>query len=142
MTKQITGSIALAVGLSLLSAGCSGAGHDDHPTPKAKPSHTAEQEVTYDECVDDRATVLASNVSRDGRITIGDCAEVSVVGAATPGSTIELGAVKLLVVESDGATIRLDRAERIVIPGNHNTVTHSGEPEVDDQGTGNTITAS
>lgn len=142
MKKQITGSLALAVGLSLLSAGCSGAAHDDRSTPKAKPSPTGVQEVTYDECVDGRATVLASDASRNGRIAIGDCNEVSVVGAASPGSTIELGRVELLVVEGDGATIHLDRVDRIVVPGNHNTVTHVGESEVDDQGTGNTITAS
>jgi len=142
MKKQIAASLALAAGLAFLAAGCTASESDAKPSPTTKSTGSPVHEERYNKCIDDRATVLASDVKRDGKITVGDCAEVSVVGAATPGSTIEVGTVKLLVVEADGATVHAGTAERIVIPGGHNTVTHTGDAQVEDQGAENTVTAS
>lgn len=141
MKNQIAASLALVTGLALLATGCSASGQDAKPTPSPSSTKPAVQEERYNECIDDRATILASDVERSGTITLGDCAEVSVVGAATPGSTIEIGEVKLLVVEADGATVHAGKTERIIVPGAHNSVTHIGEAQVEDQGAENTITA-
>ncbi|WIB26927.1 hypothetical protein [Curtobacterium sp. MCSS17_015] len=142
MKKQIAALSAVTAALALLVTGCTGSAPDAKQTPTAGPSSAAAQEETYNECIDGRATVLASDVERGGEITLGDCDEVSVVGAAAAGSSIELGAVKLLVIEADGATVRAGAVGRIVVPGAHNTVTHTGEATVDDQGVENTVTKS
>lgn len=139
MKKQLTASLVIAAGLAVLASGCSSDAPAPKPTEKPTASATA-PEVTYNECVDGKATVLASAAERDGSIELGDCAEVSVVGAATKGSTVQLGTVTLLVVEADSANIRAGAVERIVVPGSHNTIAHTGDAAVDDQGTDNTIT--
>lgn len=141
MKKQLMASLVLAAGLAVLVSGCSSDEPEPKSTQKPTPSPTATApEVRYNECVDGKATVLASDVEKGGSFELGDCAEVSVVGAANPDSTIKLGAVTLLVVEADAAVVHAGTVERIVVPGSHNEITHAGDAAVDDQGTDNEVT--
>lgn len=136
-------AVSLVLGAAFLTAlaGCSSTSTPG-PTSSPKPSHTTPvTETVYNECVDGLATVDASDLSADEPFTLGDCAQVSVLGAAKDGGTISLGAVDSLLVEASGATIEVQGAKTITIPGSDNTVTYGGTAEVQDLGTGNTATA-
>jgi len=138
--KQVATSLALAASVTFMLAACSTT--ERHPDRTPSPTSTAAaHEETYNKCIDDRATILASDVERGESIKLGNCAEVSVVGAATQNSTIEIGAVELLVVEADGARVQVGSAERIIVPGSHNEITHTGDAHVEDLGEENSIAA-
>ncbi|MBT2502628.1 DUF3060 domain-containing protein [Curtobacterium sp. ISL-83] len=138
--KHLIAMLALA---TVALAGCSTNADGPDPSRSVKPSAKATSapvETVYDKCEGGQATVLASHVEKGKKLTLGDCANVSIVGAGVNGATIELGAVDTLVIEGDSVATTVGSAKKIVVAGQKNAVTYGGEAEVQDEGKENTIT--
>lgn len=132
--------ITMALGTALVAAltGCSSTGNPDK-APSPSPTKTsAASETVYNKCVDGLATIKATDKEP---LTLGDCAHVSVLGAAKGGATITLGTVEDLLVEASGATVDVQSVTSITVPGSDNSVTYSGQATVQDLGQNNTISA-
>ncbi|GAA0965609.1 DUF3060 domain-containing protein [Frigoribacterium faeni] len=140
MKKSIARPLGLATAL-VLAAALSGCTTTDDTEATGSPSPSVESveatETVYDECVDGVATILSDGL--DGPFELGDCPAVSIVGVE---GRITLGAVDRLVVEGDRNAIVVDQVTHVAFGGADNTVEHrGGEPEVVDDGDGNTVTA-
>ncbi|KTR11734.1 hypothetical protein [Curtobacterium luteum] len=136
-------ALATAVLAAVALTGCT-AGGDSKAEPSKKPSASATakpEKTVYDKCEDGFATILTTNTDAGETFTLGDCANVSIVGPGAEGSRFEIGAVDTLVVEGDQVTASVASAKKIIVAGKGNTVTHGGDAEVQDDGADNTVTA-
>lgn len=141
MNRKTVVTIALGAALAAALTGCSGGSNLDKTSSPSPTKTSTANETVYNECVDGLATIDATDATAKKPLTVGDCAHVSVLGAAEDGSTITLGAVEDLLVEASGATIDVESVKSITVPGSDNTVKYSGEAAVQDLGQDNTIAA-
>lgn len=140
MQKKLAAAIALALISAGTLAGCSSADDSAQPSKTPQSSATAKPDATvYDECVDGSATILTTNTEKGKQFELGDCANVSIVGLGTKGSSFELGAVETLVIEGDEVTATVATAKKIIVAGKDNTISYGGDAEVVNDGKGNTI---
>ncbi|MDM7885756.1 hypothetical protein QUG92_11630 [Curtobacterium sp. RHCKG23] len=137
-TKNTLVALSLGLALAATLTACSGAATNDKASKSTSPAPTRSPSTEYNVCKDGVARILASDLTADDEFSL-DCDRVSIVGAATPGSTIELGAVSKLVVEGDGVIVHAASAKEIIVPGSRNTITHGGESTVQDIGQDNTV---
>lgn len=140
--RTLISTITLAVVAAAALTGCSTAQDDKKASPSPSASATTKPiETVYDKCVDGAATLLTTNTGAGKTFSLGDCANVSIVGAGAKGSSFELGTVETLVVEGDSVTVSVASAKKIIVAGQQNDVTYGGQAEVVDDGAKNTITA-
>ena len=132
-SRIVTAALAIGVGTALLT-GCS----STEPEPTATKSVAAPDSQTaaaYDNACDGDQAVLSGDGGRH-ELPKG-CGAVSVVSS---GSTITLGDTKSVVVEGSNNGITVESVDDLTLLGSNNTVhVEADEPEVDDQGTGNTV---
>ena len=137
--------ITLALGAALVAtlAGCSGESTPSKTkTPAAAPTQSSvPAETVYNECKDGLATIDLGEIEAGKPLSLGDCAQVSVVGKGAADVRVELGTVGGLVVEASNAVISVQQASSVIVPGSGNTVSYGGDAQVQDLGADNTITA-
>lgn len=143
--RTLIPTLALAALTIATLGGCSTA-PDPEPSGSASASSNASVtvkpvETVYDECIDGSATILTSNTGKGEEFSLGDCANVSIVGAGNGGSSFAIGSVDLLVVEGDDVTASVADAKRIIVAGQRNSIRYGGSPEIVDDGEGNVLSA-
>jgi hypothetical protein len=122
---------------ALALTGCSHSAPTPSPTPtkSAAAAPDGQETPAYENACDGDQAVLSGD-GVDHRLPKG-CSAVSVVSS---GSAITLGPTKSLVVEGDNNDITVESLDAVMLLGTNNDVHVKGDdPEVDDQGTGNTI---
>ena len=131
-SRTIIAALAIGVAAAMLT-GCSST--PDHPEPSATKSVAGKTAAAYDNACDGDQAVLSGDGGRH-ELPKG-CGAVSVVSS---GSTITLGDTKSVVVEGSNNGITVESVDDLTLLGSNNTVhVEADEPEVDDQGTGNTV---
>jgi hypothetical protein len=133
----------LALGTTtLLLTGCAQQSTDHvekKPSTSATPSASATpadeySPAPYDNACDGKQAVISDTA---GSQAIEDCEAVAVV---SKGSEIVVGTAKSMVVEGSNNDITVASLESLTLLGSNNKVHVAGSaPDVDDQGTGNTV---
>lgn len=139
MRAHTVPALLLLGSIPLLLTGCSGGAPSPSTSPTSSSTPVAAPDgqtpVPYDNRCDGDQAVISGD-GQDHRLPKG-CDAVAVTAS---GSTIVLGSAKDLAVEGSNNDITVDEATTITFLGSNNTVhVASGEPDVDDQGTGNTV---
>jgi hypothetical protein len=132
----------LGAGILLPLVGCtnSDTAADKTTAPTSKPSASAttppKSEDVANKCIDGFASIVGDG--KDIELPDG-CPTVSVV---TDGSTVTLGAVDKLLVESSNTTIHVAGVKEVQAVGDKNTIDYTGDaPTIDDKGKENVVTA-
>ncbi|WP_396290046.1 DUF3060 domain-containing protein [Curtobacterium sp. KT1] len=137
-SRIITAVLAVGVSAALLTGCSSTPDESDKPEPTATKSVAAPDRETpapYDNACDGDQAVLSGDGGQH-ELPKG-CDAVSVVSS---GSEITLGDTESIVVEGSNNDITVASTKNLLLLGTNNKVHVEGDaPEVDDQGTGNTV---
>ncbi|MFZ6991398.1 DUF3060 domain-containing protein [Curtobacterium sp. RRHDQ66] len=136
-TRSITAALLAIGATALLLTGCAQQPTDE-TTKKPASSATAPdgyEKPAYENACDGKQAVISGD-GETHKLAKG-CDAVSITSS---GSKVTTGATKSVMVEGSNNDITLDSADTITLLGTNNTVhVKNGSPEVDDQGTGNTV---
>ncbi|QSB24067.1 DUF3060 domain-containing protein [Curtobacterium sp. 24E2] len=110
------------------------------PKTSASATSTATPAATkYNECIDGAVQLWDEDSTSDETITAADCDAANLISS---DRTYELSHVGTITVEAKGTTIAAKDVQKVAFTGNDNRLTYTGAaPEVDDQGSGNTVEA-
>lgn len=137
--RSLTTALVAVATATVLLTGCSQQS-TDHSAKKPTVSTSATpsdgiEKPAYENACDGKQAVISGD-GEHHKLAKG-CDAVSITSS---GSKVTTGATKTVMVEGSNNDITLDSAERITFLGTNNTVhVENGSPEVDDQGTGNTV---
>jgi hypothetical protein len=134
IVSAISIALTAAVGMTACTADANVA-----TGPDTSPSTSRIAETKYNECIDGAVQLWDEDTGSDETITSDDCDAANLISS---DRTYDLGRIGTITVEASGTTVSVMAPAKIALTGDNNHITYTGDaPEIDDHGTGNTVTA-